>query len=171
MKNTLKLAFAVLLFAGLTGCNPKGGTPASGIDSTGAAAAVVDPNAPATPPNADPNAPAPDAGPQLPPTTVQFNTLTHDFGKIKEGEVVSHKFMFKNTGNMPLKIENVKPSCGCTTPDWTKEEVAAGADGFVAVEFNSAGKEGQQTKTVNVTANTPERNITLTFTGEVVKTK
>ena len=169
MKNTLFLALIVLLFAGLTGCNPKtdaagGAAPATGTDAP--ATNVTDPNAPQT---LDPNAPAEDAGPQLPPTTVQFNTLTHDFGKIKEGEVVSHKFMFKNTGDMPLKIENVKPSCGCTTPDWTKEEVKPGADGFVAVEFNSAGKEGQQTKTVNVTANTPERNITLTFTGEVVK--
>ena len=167
MKNILILTFSVLLFAGLTSCNSTGGTPASGTDSTGAVSA--DPNSPSAQQVADPNAPPVDAGPQLPPTTVQFNTLTHDFGKIKEGEVVSHKFMFKNTGDKPLKIENVKPSCGCTTPDWTKEEVAAGTDGFVAVEFDSKGKEGQQTKTVNVTANTPERNITLTFTGEVVK--
>ena len=102
-------------------------------------------------------------------TTVSFDELTHDFGKIKEGEIVSHIFSFTNTGMYPLKIEDVKPSCGCTTPKWSKEEVMPGESGFLEVEFNSAGKEGQQHKTIKVTLNTEEKMMTLSFEGEVVK--
>ena len=168
MKKLAILTFSALFLLGVTGCGSEKGSN-SGTDSTGTAPVAVPVNG-ENPATTDPNVSTADpATPTLPPTTVQFNTMSHDFGKIKEGEVVSHKFMFKNTGDKPLLVENVKPSCGCTTPDWTKEEVAPGKEGFVAVEFNSAGKSGQQTKTVNVTLNTAERNVVLTFSGEVVK--
>ena len=101
-------------------------------------------------------------------TTVGFNELKHDFGTIKAGEKVTHQFHFKNTGENPLKIESVKPSCGCTVTEWTRGEILPGETGFVDTEFNSSGKEGLQTKTVNVNLNTVEKNITLTFTAEVI---
>ena len=50
----------------------------------------------------------------------------HDFGKIKQGTPVSHEFKFTNKGKVPLIIANVRASCGCTTPDWSKDPVPPG---------------------------------------------
>ena len=50
---------------------------------------------------------------------------SHDFGTIKEANGnVSHTFIIKNTGEAPLVLTRVIASCGCTTPDWTKEPIA-----------------------------------------------
>ncbi|MCS7073866.1 MAG: DUF1573 domain-containing protein [Bacteroidia bacterium] len=103
-------------------------------------------------------------------TTVQFDAMTHDFGKIIQGEKVTHRFKFKNTGNNPLIIKDVKPSCGCTTPDWTKDAVMPGNSGFIEVQFDSEGKKGMQNKSVTVTANT-DSVIILNFKGEVIEKK
>ena len=66
-----------------------------------------------------------------------------------------------------MVLSNVKASCGCTTPSWTKEPVAPGASGEIHVEFDSKGKSGKQTKTVTITANTDPTTTILTITGEI----
>lgn len=106
---------------------------------------------------------------QLPETQIEFGTMSHDFGRIVQGEQVSHRFSFRNTGTNPLQIVAVKPSCGCTTPAYTKEAVAPGSEGFVEVLFKSEGQSGTQSKSIQVFANTAPRVTVLSFTGEVVK--
>ncbi len=83
-----------------------------------------------------------------------FAEMEHDFGNIKPGAVVKHTFTFKNTGKSPLIISSASATCGCTTPDWTKEPVAPGAEGKIDVQFDSHGKTGQQSKTITIEANT-----------------
>ena len=84
-----------------------------------------------------------------------FTEMSHDFGTIKEGEVVNHTFAFKNTGKAPLVIESASSTCGCTVPEVPKEPVAPGAEGKISVQFNSAGKGGtQQMKVISIKANT-----------------
>ena len=51
---------------------------------------------------------------------IRFEKETHDFGKIREGELPSFEFKFTNVGEEPLVISRVNVSCGCTTPDWTR---------------------------------------------------
>lgn len=101
--------------------------------------------------------------------TASFNwsETTHDFGKTKIGEPVSFEFRFQNTGMLPLIISSVKASCGCTVAAYTKEPVSHGASGFVKATYNAASK-GIYSKTVAVTANTPEGTIHLTIKGEIV---
>lgn len=96
-----------------------------------------------------------------------FTEEHFDFGRILEGEVVTHEFVFTNTGNADLIIENVKPSCGCTTPDWTKEPILPGEQGSIKVQFDSKGKSGMQKKSVTVTANTQPRTKVINFQGDV----
>lgn len=110
----------------------------------------------------------PNASPDMPVTTVSFEEESHNFGKIKDGDKVQHVFKFKNTGTEKLVVKNVKPSCGCTTPDWTKDPVEPGGEGYINIEFDSSGKVGTQNKSVTVELNTAEKVKTLTFTGEVV---
>ncbi len=86
-----------------------------------------------------------------------------DFGTINEGDVVEHTYVFKNTGQAPLIIENAKPSCGCTVPSWTMEPIPVGGTGEILVKFDSKGKPNIQTKTVTVTANTWPKVTTLRF--------
>lgn len=102
-------------------------------------------------------------------TYIEFASNVHDFGKIKEGESVTHIFKFKNTGKVPLTITAARGSCGCTVPEWSKEPVQPGASGEVKVVFNSAGKSGTQSKTVTLTANTVPSETILTIKGEVEK--
>lgn len=100
---------------------------------------------------------------------ISFSTLTHDFGTINESDgKVTHKFEFKNTGSQPLIIEQVNASCGCTTPDWTKEPVMPGKNGFVAATYNPANRPGNFAKTIRVTTNSVESLIVLTIKGNVV---
>lgn len=86
---------------------------------------------------------------------ITFKETTHDFGTIKEGEVVRHSFEFTNTGQSPLVIESASSTCGCTVPNPPKEPIMPGQTSKIEVEFNSAGKGGtQQMKTIMVKANT-----------------
>jgi Protein of unknown function (DUF1573) len=102
-------------------------------------------------------------------TQVKFKEDKHDFGAIVEGEIVKYRFTFKNTGKEPLQVINVKPSCGCTTPDWTKTPIAPGKKGFVEIQFDSHGKRGIQKKSVTVTfENTDPKNIILSFGADVL---
>lgn len=104
---------------------------------------------------------------QLPKTTANWSEESHDFGKITEGEIVAFRFEVTNTGENDLQIVRVKPSCGCTTPQWTEAPIHPGESGFVDIEFNSLGKLGQQHKTVTVISNTEPTQKILTFTGWV----
>ena len=97
-----------------------------------------------------------------------FEKKTHDFGTIEEGTRAKTVFKFTNTGNVPLVLTNVKPSCGCTSPNWSREPIAPGETGEITVEFNSNGKGGSTFhKSVTVTSNA---GVTVIYIkGNVVK--
>jgi hypothetical protein len=93
---------------------------------------------------------------------------THDFGEIPQGEPVRYTFHVLNTGNQPLKLERVKPSCGCTATDYTQEPIAPGEKGHITATYNAAAT-GYFSKSIVVTTNVEEQpNTILRFTGEVV---
>jgi hypothetical protein len=100
-------------------------------------------------------------------TTIAFADTVHDFGTIKEGEKVSYIFKYKNTGEHPLILEDVRPSCGCTLPEWTKDPIAAGAEGLIKVVYNSEGRPGEFHKTITVIANTAAEVVLLKIQGTV----
>ena len=99
-------------------------------------------------------------------TQIEFEDKQHDFGTIVQGEMVSHTFTFKNTGNSPLVIMDAKAACGCTVPQWTKEPVAPGETGQIEVKYNGSGS-GQIHKTVNVIANTEPAETVLEIKANV----
>jgi hypothetical protein len=98
-----------------------------------------------------------------------FEVLEYNFGAIKQGESVTHEFKFKNTGREPLIINNAVGSCGCTVPDYPKEPIKPNGTGTIKVTFNSAGKMGQQDKTVTLTYDT-DKTIVLHIKGNVEAT-
>jgi hypothetical protein len=103
-------------------------------------------------------------------TSIEWLETHKNFGKITEGQKVEVAFRFKNTGNKPLVIERVQPSCGCTVAETPKEPIAPGAEGVIKAAFDSNGRIGTQHKSIYVEANTNDKkNHELVFELEVVK--
>ena len=99
---------------------------------------------------------------------IQFETPTHDFGTIQEESgPVTHSFMFTNTGNEPVVLSNVQASCGCTTPEWSREPIEPGEKGVVKAEYNPRNRPGVFAKSVTVTANDAEGTHVLHIKGVV----
>jgi len=85
---------------------------------------------------------------------IQFEETTHDFGIVDEkGGPVTCDFVFENTGDAPLIISNVRASCGCTTPEWTKTPIEPGEKGSITVAYNPLGRPGAFSKVATVTSN------------------
>ena len=100
---------------------------------------------------------------------ITFEKTEHDFGKINEdGGRVSVVFEFKNEGMAPLVLSNVRASCGCTTPTWTKEPVEPGQVGSITVTYNPNGRPGRFQKTVTITSNATEPTVKVYIKGEVI---
>ena len=91
-----------------------------------------------------------------------------DFGKIPQGKPVTHEFFFTNTGNKPLSLQNVQASCGCTTPEWSKDSIAAGATSKITVGYNAANI-GAFTKSITITYN-DDQSKQIIIKGEVWQT-
>lgn len=103
---------------------------------------------------------------------VQFTEDKHDFGTIKEdGGDVSHIFGFKNTGDKPLVISQVKTPCGCTTPKWTRDTIAPGKGGYVEAVFDPLHRPGVFDKVLTVETNAIPNKYFLTITGDVLPRK
>jgi len=100
---------------------------------------------------------------------LEVSADSYDFGTVKEGEKVEHEFTFTNTGSEPLIISNVQASCGCTTPEYSKNPIAPGEQGLVKVVFNSAGQAGKQHKVITVVSNAASKHTLLHLRGEVKK--
>lgn len=99
---------------------------------------------------------------------LEFEKNTHDFGNIKEVDgVAEYTFLFVNTGDQPLSISNVKTSCGCTTPFWTKGEVLPGDTGRISARYNTRNRPGSFTKSLTVTSNASNPAISLYVKGLV----
>lgn len=124
-----------------------------GRDNPGGVAAAA---APAANP-----APAVKPAPNNAGPAIQFAEPIYDFGRIQAGELVKHTYTFTNNGDQPLQVNNVQPSCGCTTAgDWTRK-VPPGAIGTVPVQFNSSHFNGAVFKTITVTSNDRKRPVVV----------
>jgi hypothetical protein len=101
---------------------------------------------------------------------IAFEIEIYDFGKIKEDDgKVTCRFDFVNTGNAPLIINNVRTSCGCTSPGWTKNPILPGNKGYVEATYDPSHRPGAFQKTIMVQTNseiTPQK--ILKIKGDVI---
>jgi hypothetical protein len=97
-----------------------------------------------------------------------FETETHDFEKITEGEQVKYAFKFKNTGKSELIISDARGSCGCTVPEYPNKPIAPGENAIIWVGFNSEGKHGIQEKTVTIISNANPHTKVITIKAQVL---
>ena len=101
--------------------------------------------------------------------SIKFSEKTFNFNQLKQGEKIDYEYTFTNTGKSDLIIRKVRASCGCTAVVMDETVIPAGQSSSIKVSFNSAGKKGNQNKTVTVITNDPShpREI-LWIKGEVV---
>ena len=83
------------------------------------------------------------------PAVEWLTPLEQDLGDLVRKQPVSIEFHYRNTGNEPLVIDNVRPSCGCTAPDWSFEPVAPDSTGLITIRYD-AKKPGYFRKKVKV---------------------
>lgn len=86
-------------------------------------------------------------GPQI-----EFEKDSHDYGTVENGANGDCVFIFKNTGNAPLILENVKGSCSCTVPSWPTEPILPGKKGEIKVHYDT-NKAGSINKSVTISSN------------------
>jgi hypothetical protein len=103
---------------------------------------------------------------------LQFQDKTHDFGEVVEQNGLAvYEFSFLNKSTRPVKILAVQPSCGCTTPGWSKEPIAPGKTGFVKASFDPKGRPGYFSKSLTVATDLDGNSIVLQIKGTVVDKK
>lgn len=138
MKKTLVIALSLTLVVGVMSCRKKG-NPNAGIPTS----VLKD------------------------TTTVEILEREFLFDTINQGDTVSHTFTIRNTGEKNLIIGNAFGSCGCTVPEYPKDPIAPGATANILVRFNSAGKEGDQHKSITLQINTASHEEKVFMNGYV----
>jgi hypothetical protein len=98
---------------------------------------------------------------------LKLKETAYDFGKIQQGRPVTHTFEITNTGSTPLLLANVQASCGCTTPEWSKDPIQPGATASIKVGYNAAS-EGAFNKTITIQYDNDKTKV-LNITGTVFK--
>ena len=91
------------------------------------------------------------------PDVLKLKETEHDFGNIPQGRPVYYNFEIVNTGTTALKLDDVHASCGCTTPEWSREPIAPGAAAQIKVGYNAAAE------------NSFEKFITITYNSNQTK--
>jgi hypothetical protein len=104
---------------------------------------------------------------------IKFDSKKHDYGTIKEDDgPVKCTFRFTNTGDLPLKLTNVRPSCGCTTSDWSKDEIQPGKKGFISAVYDPKNRPGPFNKAISVETNdNKQQRVILFISGKVTPRK
>jgi len=100
------------------------------------------------------------------PAQIDFKKTTYDFGVIPPDYEGRCEFEFQNISDVPLLINDVKTSCGCTSPDWTKKPVQPGEKGTINIKY-SAGSKGVFVKSISVYSNAKNSPFMLFIRGEV----
>ena len=102
-------------------------------------------------------------------TVIKFDSMEHDFGEVKEENgPVTYEFKFRNLGQEAFLISDVKVSCNCTTPSYSREPVKPGKYGFIKASFDPKNTDGPFSKLITVIGNTNQSPIYLTIKGVTI---
>ncbi|MCS3871577.1 hypothetical protein J3D55_004493 [Chryseobacterium ginsenosidimutans] len=171
MKKTLSIVALSIIGFGLVSCKKEGkeaaGTEVANVTDSAAGATNLAPmdSASSKVSETTPAAAAPVSNQPL--TTIALSENNFDFGNVKKGDKVQHIYEVTNTGTNPLVISEVKPGCGCTVPDFTKEPIMPGKKGKITLHFDSSNFDGNVNKYADVFANVEKAPIKLTFTANI----
>ncbi|RED43305.1 uncharacterized protein DUF1573 [Winogradskyella eximia] len=101
---------------------------------------------------------------------MKFKTEVIDYGIISQNSEGKRLFTFTNTGDAPLLITDVKTTCGCTVPSYSKAPILPGSIGELEIKYDTK-RLGAFTKTVTVMSNAEGGNKVLKIKGHIVASK
>jgi hypothetical protein len=99
---------------------------------------------------------------------LKFDKLVHDYGTVYQGADGNCEFKFKNTGDEPLVLSNVRSTCGCTIPQWPKEPILPGQSAAIKVSYDTK-RIGAINKQITVLSNATESSLTLSIKGTILQ--
>ncbi|NNE55812.1 MAG: DUF1573 domain-containing protein [Flavobacteriales bacterium] len=97
-----------------------------------------------------------------------FSDRVHKFDTTTEGEVLSHRYPFINSGDAPLVIAKHKVACECTQVTYPNQPILPGDTASIYMTFDSKGKIGWQYRTIELFANTKKSPTEIEFRVKVV---
>lgn len=101
---------------------------------------------------------------------IVVDTKRHDFGQVKQGDVVTTEIKVRNSGKKELKIESVATSCGCTSAQVKPKIIPSGGEGKLVIRYDSGSHpdKGPIERHVYIASNDPEKaEVDIIITAEV----
>ena len=105
-----------------------------------------------------------------PQSQIEFKETTYNYGSIPYLSDGTCKFEFINTSDVPLVINNVKTSCGCTSPEWPTDPSESGKVGIIKIKYDTRIK-GRFRKSITIYSNAKNSPVSLLIKGEVLAEK
>ena len=91
---------------------------------------------------------------------ISFEKTVIDYGTVNKGDNGVREFVFKNSGNAPLIISNVKSTCGCTIPKKPEKPILPGETEKIQVKYDTK-RVGFIRKSITVTSNAASSPTTI----------
>lgn len=106
-----------------------------------------------------------------PQALLRFEDPVFDFGNVaRKGGDVSHDFVFRNDGAVPLVVMRAVTSCSCVKASFDKKPVAPGATGVIRVVYQPLKSEpGTFHKVIQIYSNSASERDLLTVSGNAVE--
>lgn len=88
--------------------------------------------------------------------SIKLSEYNHNFGKVKEGEILDLSISVTNNGDSDLHIKKIKSSCGCTAALMSEKNLKPNESGKLKIEFDTKNLSGQIARTVTLYSNDPK---------------
>ncbi len=91
-----------------------------------------------------------------------------DFGMMHQNQSHDAETVITNVGTDTLRIENVRPTCGCTVAELEVSDLAPGASTKLKINFNSKRFSGRVNKLIHIISNDLEfRQVDVVISADV----
>ncbi len=97
---------------------------------------------------------------------ITFVSLEHNYGSVEFNANGTCVFEYTNTGKIPLVLNDVRASCGCTAPEWSREPLKPSDKGKITVKYNTM-LVGPFQKSITVYSNAGTNPVVLIIKGDV----
>jgi hypothetical protein len=98
---------------------------------------------------------------------IEVSEPQYDFGRVAQGTSVSHTFWMKNTGDTAVRINDIKPGCGCTKAPFKAQTLAAGESTHVELIFSTGHYGSHVTKSARILSDESGNVPSLIFHADV----
>jgi hypothetical protein len=99
--------------------------------------------------------------PQPQMAEIKFESEKIDAGIVDGKTNVNVDFKFRNTGNIPLVINEVRGSCHCVQGTKPDKPIAPGDSSVISLSFDPVGQSGSNQRTMTVYSNASRPEVQL----------